>query len=314
MRPVSIPGERTHTMNEHTMLYRQEGAAEHLFRLSLLARDGGYVVNAASGIRGEKLQIDAMTPTAVDYGTARRIYTDLLNEKTGEGYLLESRSYPQERLHVSRQQHGLRPTRPLVIPMGRAGRLISDRDWWLQESYSGQHLLIRKTRDAVEGIDENGLTVSLPETVVLAASKIAFRWVLEGVCSGDRFTVFDIPEFELLDFRSMAYSVRMAAIRELLYQPHGQFQIAETAVGISAKAELLQRLRAGEKEGIVLKKANGVTRRGGLTVDGHALQCAFPGNRAMSVAPSAASPINSPPVDRRQSFDVVPPRSERKLK
>jgi len=297
-------------MNENTILYRQDGAVENLFRLSLLARDGGYIVNAAHGVRGEKLQTDAMTPTPVGRDHAQRVYADLLNEKTMEGYMLESHCYPSECRNSSGQKQGLRPSRPLVIPMVRAGRLISDRDWWLQEKYRGRHLLIRKTRESTEGIDENGLVVPLPESVATAATKIHFRWVLEGVCDGDAFTVFDMPQFELLNFRSTAYSARMAVVRELLHQPDRHLSIAETAVGISAKAELLQRLRAGEKEGIVLKKANGVTHRGGMTVDGYVLECAFPGNRAISVAPPGSSPTNSPPDDRRQSVDVGPPCSE----
>jgi len=97
-----------------------------------------------------------------------------------------------------------------------------------------------------------------------------------------------MPQFELLDFRSTAYSVRMAAVRQLLHQPDHHLTIAETAVGISAKAQLLQKLRTSDKDGIVLKKVNGVSRRGGMAVDGYSLQCVFP--RAVSAGRAASSP------------------------
>jgi hypothetical protein len=93
----------------------------------------------------------------------------------------------------------------------------------------------------------------------------------------------------------MAYSVRMAAIRELLHQPNPHLPIAETAEEIGAKAELLQRLRAGEKQGIVLKKVNGISRRGGAAVDGYTLQCAFPGAELSRRLPSVQHGAQSHP-------------------
>lgn len=157
----------------------------------------------------------------------------------------------------TQKDYRFRPIPPVGIELERAIQLMRHPDWWLQEYYSGDHMLIRKTTTAVEGIGADGSLAGLPAAVIAAAENIRRTWIIEGICTGDTFTAFDLLAVDFLNFSSTPYWLRWSALRELLTPEEEHLQIAETAMRAMAKAQFLERLRSGQKKGFVLKKSVG---------------------------------------------------------
>jgi bifunctional non-homologous end joining protein LigD len=262
-------------MIQSTILYRPDGSSELVYHLCLKPRGGGYVVNFAHGLRATKLCSDTATPTPVHYDHAQQIYAQLVAERSAQGYLVQERSRLDTESGDIDGAVRPRPIRPVDIDISKAEKLISNHEWWLQEKYEGKHLLIRKSDVTVDGVDGAGMIVPLPAAVTNAAKKVPFRWVMEGVCLDDTFTVFDLAQFEMMNFRGLTYMARLTALRKLLHRPSPHLNIAETGTEFMPKLRLLKRLREEGSKGIVLRKLNGVLRRGGLAVDGYLLEGSF---------------------------------------
>ena len=156
-----------------------------------------------------------------------------------------------------RKDYRFRPISPVGIELDRAIQLMRHPDWWLQEYYSGDHMLIRKTATAVEGIGADGSLAGLPAAVIAAAENTRRAWVIEGICIGDTFTAFELLSVDYLNFSRTPYWLRWGALRELLTPEEEHLQIAETAMRAMAKAQFLERLRNGQKKGFVLRKSVG---------------------------------------------------------
>ena len=157
----------------------------------------------------------------------------------------------------TQKDYRFRPIPPVGIELEHAVQLTRHPDWWLQEYYPGDHMLIRKTTTAVEGIGADGSLAGLPAAVIAAAENFRRTWIIEGICAGETFTAFDLLAVDFLDFSSTPYWLRWGALRELLTPEEEHLQIAETAMRAVGKAQLLERLRSGQKKGFVLKKSVG---------------------------------------------------------
>jgi hypothetical protein len=99
--------------------------------------------------------------------------------------------------------------------------------------------------------------------------------VIEGVCKGDEFTAFDLPEFATQDFRTLNYGTRFSGLRHLGFPVSRHLKIAQIAVELGSKAELLERLRTGGKKAFVLRKANAAHRTGACGAEYSLLKCRF---------------------------------------
>jgi hypothetical protein len=148
-----------------------------------------------------------------------------------------------------------RPIPAVEVDMVRAIRLIRDPEFWLQEDYAGgEHLLIRKTFTAIEGINPEGNLVALPAAIIATAEYVLPTWIIEGVLMQDRFVAFDLLLVDRLGFRNTPYWLRYGGLRELLPVENEYLQIAETATKLVAKGEFLERLQKGGKNGVTFKK------------------------------------------------------------
>jgi len=54
-----------------------------------------------------------------------------------------------------------------------AARLVSNPNWAMQEKQDGRRLMLRKTGNAIEGINKRGLVVRVPEPIVQTARPVA---------------------------------------------------------------------------------------------------------------------------------------------
>lgn len=265
------------SMPRSITLSHQTGSAEHLYQPSIERRADGYAVVVVHGRRGTTLRRETMTPQAVSYGHARRIYDGLVAKKLASGY--GPFPGPPVPSAVDPPRIGsllpLRPLRPQLIAPGQAGKILHDPAWGLQEVFRGQRLLLRKTEEGLDGVTTTGRVVRLPEPVRRAAAKTAFDWVMDGVLRGAIFTAFDLPQVAAMNLRSQNYEFRLTALGVLLDAGERHLQMVETFIDRPAKTAFLQRLRAGGHDGVVFKQLSGAYPCGCPAGPDRWLQCLF---------------------------------------
>ena len=71
---------------ERITLYYREGSSDKVYHAVIEPQGEGFVVNIAYGRRGSTMNTGTKTQTPVDYDTAARIFTKLVNEKKTKGY------------------------------------------------------------------------------------------------------------------------------------------------------------------------------------------------------------------------------------
>ena len=71
---------------ERITLYYREGSSDKVYQAAIEPHGEGFVVNIAYGRRGSTMSTGTKTQTPVDYDTATRIFTKLVNEKKAKGY------------------------------------------------------------------------------------------------------------------------------------------------------------------------------------------------------------------------------------
>jgi len=71
---------------ERITLFYREGSSDEVYQASIEPAGELFVVNFAFGRRGSTLNTGTKTQTAVDYNTAARIFTKLVDEKRAKGY------------------------------------------------------------------------------------------------------------------------------------------------------------------------------------------------------------------------------------
>ena len=175
----------------------------------------------------------------------------------------------------TRTDYRLRPIVPVEIALERAAQLFIDPEWWMQESRSGHHMLIRKTREGIDAINEEGNSVALPTAIELPAEKIRGTWIIEGVCIGDTFVADDLLEVEPFSFRSSPYWLRFSGLRKLLSPEDAPLRIAGTAMKTITKAGLLKSLRGGQSHGLVFRKSTAVRAFEQSPATAHSLKYCF---------------------------------------
>jgi hypothetical protein len=90
--------------------------------------------------------------------------------------------------------------------------------------------------------------------VVAAAENVLPTFIIEGVRIDNRFIACDLLLVDRLGFASTPYWLRYAGLQELL-PPNECLQIADMVTKTMAKAQLLERLRMGEKKGFVFRRS-----------------------------------------------------------
>jgi bifunctional non-homologous end joining protein LigD len=137
---------------------------------------------------------------------------------------------------------------PLVLD------LIQHQGHCAQEKFDGRRLLVRKEGAAINGINRKGNLVGLPETLFQVVRQFDGDVILDGESIGDNYHAFDLLNLDGVDIRHWPYRERLAALMSLLFGiQQTVIKFAETAFTVEQKLALLEKLRQGNKEGIVFK-------------------------------------------------------------
>ena len=238
---------------ENITLYFREGLSDKVYQASLIPQDGGYLVNFAYGRRGSTLNTGSKTQTPVDYQIAKGIYDKLIKEKMAKGYTPGENGTPYQHTGKAQQASGIQCQLLIPIDEPEAERLLSDRDYWMQEKMDGRRLLIKKAGGTVTGINRLGLTIPVPETMAASASKYRGDFLIDGEAVGDILHAFDLLTIGPEDMRPLRFAVRFLRLQDLLQAfPHPHIEIVATQCHPLNRDRFLQ-FKRENKEGVVFK-------------------------------------------------------------
>jgi len=239
---------------DQVTLYYREGSSDKVYQTSIEPMGDEFVVNFAYGRRGSTLVTGTKTSSPVDYDTAKKIFTKLVNEKKAKGYTEGENGTPYQ--HTDKQASGILPQLLNAIEEADVERFLHDDDYCAQEKFDGRHLLIRKQDEHIEGINKKGLLVGLPETVSDDIRKLSGSFIPDGESIGDDYHVFDLLEWNGENLRPLPYRKRLERLASLLLTTanHPHVKLVETAFTSLRKFTLLHCLRRENREGIVFKR------------------------------------------------------------
>jgi bifunctional non-homologous end joining protein LigD len=233
-------------------LYYREGSSDKVYQCSVEPAGERFVVHFAYGRRGSTLNTGTKTNVPVDYEDAKRIFDKLVKEKQAKGYTPGENGTPYQ--HTEKQPSGLLPQLLNSIEESQVLDLMQDDNWCAQEKFDGRRLIIRKADNEINGINKKGNLVGLPEPLFQVINQYGADVVLDGEAIGHHYYAFDLLNLDGLDIRSWPYRERLAALMNLLCGlQQTVIKFVETAFTSAQKVAMLDRLKKGRKEGLVLK-------------------------------------------------------------
>lgn len=188
----------------------------------------------------------------MEYEAAQKIYAKLIGEKKAKGYTEGADGTPYQ--HADKQASGILPQLLNPVDEAEVQLLLHNDAYCAQEKFDGRHLLIRKQDEHLEGINKKGLVVSLPETVASEIRRLPGSFIPDGESIGDDYHAFDLLEINGENLRPVPYRIRLGHLVELLASEHSHVRLVETAFTTQQKADLWQRLKQENREGIVFKR------------------------------------------------------------
>jgi bifunctional non-homologous end joining protein LigD len=76
----------TQAIGESVTLYYRAGGSDKVYQVAVEPSGTGFAVNFAFGRRGSTLQTGTKTPRPLAYEQAKKVYDQLIREKTAKGY------------------------------------------------------------------------------------------------------------------------------------------------------------------------------------------------------------------------------------
>ena len=239
---------------ESITLYYRQGSSDKMYQASIASRDGGFVVQFAYGRRGTTLQTGTKTSAPVSHEEARRIYDQLVAEKTAKGYTPGEDGTPYQHTEKANQATGILPQLLNTVDEQEARDLIADPAYWMQPKHDGRRLLMQKQGDVITGINKLGLVVALPGPLESEAARCRYDFIIDGEAIGDTLYAFDALSFADDDIRGRRYTERLLHLKNLLdlWSPVN-IHLVQTAMDETSKAELFDALKRNNHEGVVFK-------------------------------------------------------------
>ena len=255
-------------------LYYREGSSDKVYQCQIEPAGERFVVNFAYGRRGSTLNTGTKTNVPVDLESAQRILNKLIKEKKSKGYNEGPDATPYQ--HSDQQPSGILPQLLNSIEETTVLDLMNDDNWCMQEKQDGRRLIISKRGQDIIGINKKGNTVGLNIPLFNVVKDFDADVIIDGESIGDHLYAFDLLELDGVDIRSWPYRERLAALMNLLFSvQQRQIKLVETAFTTEQKLALLNKLKAGKREGIVFKQVHSVYIPGRPNTGGNQLKYKF---------------------------------------
>jgi bifunctional non-homologous end joining protein LigD len=246
---------------EKTTLYCTEGGSNKQYTVWLERSGGGWLVNFQYGPVGGWVQGGTKTAKPVARAEAEKVYESLLKQKRAKGYAegadapVFSQPKPRAAAVVAVEKEEDAGMRPMLLTWAEEGdleQLIKDDGWGAQEKINGKRIMLKVTPDGVVGSNKRGLECPIPAAV--AREMRGMLGEFDGELVGEIYNVFDMTansvdfKMERCDFRHEHLVSRLT--------PQAHIRIVPLVVGAEKKRALVEKLRAGRKEGVVFKMLN----------------------------------------------------------
>jgi len=243
---------QTLTQLPNLNLYYREGSSDKVYQCQIEPAGERFVVNFSYGRRGSTLNTGTKTNVPVDFDHAKRIFDQLVKEKTAKGYTPGEASTPYQ--HSDQQPSGILPQLLNSIEEEQVLHLTSDDNWCLQEKHDGRRMIVRKCGRDIIGINKKGNTIGLSLPVLDVVKSFDADVTIDGESIGDVLVAFDLLELDGVDIRFWPYRERLAALMNLLFSVQQRvIKLVDTAFTTNQKLAKLKELKAGKREGIVFK-------------------------------------------------------------
>jgi bifunctional non-homologous end joining protein LigD len=237
-------------------LYYRQGSSDKVYQAWVAPKGSDrYAVEYAYGRRGGTLKTGTKSREPVTHGKAHTMLWKLVRQKMDKGYIPGEDGTPYAGTEREGQATGVACQLLNPVDGNDLARCIAAPRWVMQRKFDGRRLLVKRDVDQVIGINRRGLETGIPETIRdTALSLPADRFVIDGEAVDDLLHAFDLLELGGADLRSQPYEARLAELEGLLAGHHESSIVpVATAYGQQRKEEFLRDLRAGNREGAVLK-------------------------------------------------------------
>jgi bifunctional non-homologous end joining protein LigD len=158
---------------QQVSLYYREGSSDKEYHASIEPAGQRFTINFAYGRRGSTLNTGTKTNVPVEFESAQKIFTELINEKKAKGYTEGESGTPYQATERENRATNVLPQLLNPIAEDEVERLIEDDNGCAQEKFDGKRILIQKQGAAINGINRKGRVVGIPSTLVLAAKAFA---------------------------------------------------------------------------------------------------------------------------------------------
>ena len=254
-------------------LYFKEGTSDKIYKAELVKQIGGWVVNYSYGRRGTALKTGTKTPNPLEYEKALKIYTKLVNDKTGEGYLegdenvaaTATAKTPGDILAGMsavnlKADTGLRPQLLNEISEYEVEKYINDPNWCAQEKFDGKRRMMIKEGIKVTATNRKGLVVIPSARISSGVAQLPDDVILDGEDMGEYMVIFDILKLGAKDLTKEGFITRDEALKKIIPYKKSSIENTDplrtvyTAYTAGEKRMLFDKLKRTNAEGIVFKQ------------------------------------------------------------
>lgn len=239
-----------------------EGGSDKVYAAQLVKSGDGWLVLAQYGPRGGTLKSADKHSTPVAYEVAEKSFNSLVQSKLAKGYV-PSAAVGDTRMTAAptvAEFTDLRPQLLNPIAQDEVNGYLNDSRFCCEVKADGERRLLVLNGADIYGVNRKGQRVALLETIANHAAELPVgrdgRTVLDGEQVGDTLHVWDVLLCDGVSLVDWPLNERQDHLVRLFKgsPPDAPIVLTETAVGPYAKMDLLDRVVAEGREGVVFKR------------------------------------------------------------
>lgn len=247
--------------SEKVNLFYTEGSSDKVYQVQLKP-DGqdkitGWLVNFQYGKRGSALKNGTKTINPLTYEAAKKIYDELVKEKTRKGYTEDVTGVAYQNTLAGENFTGRVPQLLNdVREVSDIEALILDPEYIMQEKFDGERRMVLGKDGQFTGSNKRGMETSLALSLVdVLASHTHTTMLLDAEVIGEKLYVFDLLELNDKDLRANSYEDRYATLKKMWGNlEHDLFSVVKTAFTVEEKRAMAEDVHQRDGEGVVFKK------------------------------------------------------------
>lgn len=285
--------------HQHDLHFAGGGSDKAYHAAIVKCREGEYDVHFAYGRRGSTLTYGKKTTSPVPLEDAQRIFNKLISEKAAKGYEVKpgisGRVFPYQALDgdntndtslpagialpAQREKAGYLPQLLNPIPEDDIESYINDPRYAFQEKMNGERKIVEVNNNGeARGVNRKGFVSPIAPDIADAASMLRKQIAIDGEAIGNTLFAFDLLHCNGYDIRHQPYEKRYEMLVEIINSLEGlssAIKIVPSAHTPESKHALIQMVRNGSGEGVVIKRLDAPYTEGRPNTGGDQLKVKF---------------------------------------